>query len=359
MGAPMILTTLDRHIARTLIVSTLFVFVIVLGLFSVVLFLDGVSDLGRAHFNLGALLLYVVLNLPERTYEIFPAATLVGTIAGLSVLALNSELTAMRAGGLSLARLVGSIMLGGSVFVLAGVLLGEFVVPYSSDLAAQGRSRALGQVMGRHQATVWFRDGTRFVRVGEVLPDLSLLNLDIYDVDSGNALRSQVHADRARYVHKHWLLQDVRSSSFGDGEVRTEQVAQQEWEAQLTPQILAVFAVRPQVMPAWTLARYIGHLKRNRQQTSRYELAFWNKLMLPFSTAVMILLAVPFVFGQFRGGGMGQRVFLGVMLGMLYSLIHIGLGNFGLTYGLPPVLGAILPGLAFLALAITMLRRVV
>jgi lipopolysaccharide export system permease protein len=355
----MILTTLDRHVARTLITSTLFVFVVVLGLFSVVLFLDGVSDLGRAHFNLGALLLYVVLNLPERTYEIFPAATLVGTIAGLSVLALNSELTAMRAGGLSLARLVGSIMLGGSVFVLAGVLLGEFVVPYSSDLAAEGRAQALGQAVGRRQAAIWFRDGNRFVRVGEVLPDLSLLNLDIFDVDPGKALRNQIHADRARYRQKKWLLEGVRSSVFGSGEVRSGTMADEEWEAQLTPQILAAFTVRPQVMPAWTLARYIGHLKRNQQETSRYELAFWNKLVLPFSTAVMILLAVPFVFGQIRGGGMGQRVFLGVMLGMLYSLIHIGLGNFGLTYGLPPVLGAILPAVAFLALAIAMLRRVV
>ncbi len=354
----MIITTLDRHIGRTLLTSILFVFVVVLGLFSVILFLDGVSDLGKAHFTLVALLTYVVLNLPERTYEVFPAVTLVGTIAGLSILALNSELTAMRAGGLSLARLVGSIMMAGSIFVLTAILLGEFVVPYSSDLAERGRAQALGGMVQRHSSNVWIRDGANFVRVGEVLPDLSLLNVDIFDVEPGEALRAQLHANRARYVNGHWQLQGVRSTVLTNGTARTVQMDEQEWDASLTPKILQIFTVRPQVMPAWTLARYIRHLHSNQQDTSRYELAFWNKLMLPVSTAIMVLLAVPFVFGQVRGGGMGQRVFVGVMFGMVYSLIHIGLGNFGLAYGVPPILGATLPGIAFLALAVGMLRRV-
>jgi len=354
----MMINTLDRHIGRTLLTTTLFMFVVVLGLFSVILFLDGVSDLGRGHFHLGNLLLYVLLNLPERTYQVFPAVTLVGTIAGLSILAINSELTAMRAGGLSLARLVGSIMLAGSVFVLAGVLLGEFVVPYSSDLAIRDRAQALGGMVQRNRSNVWVRDGSRFVRIGEVLPDLTLLNVDIFDVTPGSALHAQTHASSARYVGGHWQLSGVQRTDIGPDETNASRQPDREWDASLTPKILRVFTVRPQLMPAWTLARYIRHLRQNRQDTSRYELAFWNKLMLPVSTAIMVLLAVPFVFGSIRGGGMGQRIFIGVMLGMLYSLIHIGLGNFGLAYGVPPILGATLPGLAFLALALAMLRRV-
>jgi lipopolysaccharide export system permease protein len=87
-------------------------------------------------------------------------------------------------------------------------------------------------------------------------------------------------------------------------------------------------------------------------------LAFWQKLLAPLATVVMMVLAIPFVFGQQRSGGMGARLFMGIVLGLAFFVVSRGFGYFGLLYGIPAVIGAALPTLLFFGLALVMLRRV-
>jgi lipopolysaccharide export system permease protein len=349
----------DRYIARAVFASTAFVFAVFVGLFSVVLFLDAVKDLGRGHFNGFTLIAYVLLSLPGRIYEVFPAATLVGTITGLSMLALNSELTALRAGGASLARIVFAVLKAGAVLIVIGVFIGELVMPGTTDLAERGRAEALGNTVRQQAYGVWLRDANEYIRIGEVLPDLSVLKLEIYQFDGLGRLRGQIVAERARYREDHWRLEGVAMTGIGDNSIGAARMESYAWRPGFTADLLSAFTIRPNVMPVWRLYQYISHLRRNQQETAQYELAFWKKVVLPISAAVMILLAIPFVFGQIRSGGIGQRVFVGVMLGMVYSLFDIGLGQFGLVYGITPFLSAILPAMLFLVLAIVLLRRVV
>lgn len=349
----------DRYIARTVFTSTAFVFAVFIGLFSVVLFLDAVKDLGHGNFNGFTLVAYVLLSLPGRIYEIFPAATLVGTITGLSMLALNSELTALRAGGASLARIVFSVLKAGAVLVVVGVFIGELVMPTTTDVAERGRAEALGSAVHQQAYGIWLRDANEYIRIGEVLPDLSVLNIEIYQFDGQGRLRGQIVGERARYRDGHWRLEGVSLTGIGDAAVGSAQMDSYLWQPEFTDDLLSAFTIRPNVMPVWRLYQYVRHLRRNQQETAQYELAFWKKVVLPVSTAVMILLAIPFVFGRIRSGGIGQRVFVGVMLGMVYSLFDIGLGQFGLVYGVTPFLSAILPVILFLVLAIVLLRRVV
>ncbi len=351
------ISILDRYIGRSVFVSTVLVFFIILGLFSIILFLDAVNDLGRGNFNMLALISYVLLNLPSRIYEIFPAVSLVGATVGLSLLALNSELIAMRAGGVSLASIIFSVLKVSSIFIVAGILLGEMVVPVIGEMAERGREQALKGVFTGHKADIWLRDGNETIRIGEVLPDLSLLDVAIYRFDDRARLQRQDRAKRARYIQGQWQLEDLYRSEIEDTQVRTHFYAKAPWPNGITPELISVFTVKPQVMPSWVLYRYILHLRQNQQDTASYELAFWNKVLLPVTTVIMVLLAIPFIFGDIRGGGMGQRVFIGVMLGLAYSLLQNGMGYFGLVYGVPPLVSAALPGTLFLLVALFLLRR--
>ena len=118
-----------------------------------------------------------------------------------------------------------------------------------------------------------------------------------------------------------------------------------------------MFTVRPEGLSALHLYRYIQHLHANMQETERYELALWQKLLLPFSTAVMLMLAIPFVFTQQRSGGMGQKVFLGIMLGLMFNMLHLSFGYIALLYDISPLVGAILPPSLFFLLTVVLLRR--
>jgi len=353
----MILSLLDRHIGRGIFVSTVLVFGVLLALSLFIVFVRAMPDFGKFSFGLSALLHYVVMSQPRKLYELFPIIVLIGSIMGLSAMALNSELVAMRAAGVSILRIIGSAMKIGLVFVVIGVVFGEYVVPFAESVAQRERAKALHEGLQQRSSGLWLRDGTTFVNIGEVLPDLSLLRVNIYQFEDSIRLRSQTYAARARQADGRWVLEDVRESLLGDEQVDFRLVSTRPWDTKLTDDVVSVFAVVPEGLSIQQLWRYIDHLRRNNQVTERYQLAFWQKIFLPLATAVMVLLATPFVFRPVRSGGLGSRVFLGIMLGLAFVVLNQIIGYFGLLHALSPMLSALAPILLFFVLALVLLRR--
>lgn len=356
----MILSRLDRYIGRSVLVGTALVLAVVAVITTLFALIDVLPDYGRGSFDAGALVRYVVLSQARKLYEIFPVVTLIGTLLGLSALALGSELTAMRAAGVSTMRILGGAMKTGVALVVVSTLFGEFVVPWAENAAQLGRARALETGLQKKGSGLWLREGPRYINIGEVLPDLSLLRVSLFEVDETLRLRGQMVARRAVYVPEEqaWRLEGVREATVGDDRLNVQRVEERLWRAALTPEMVNVFSVRPEGLSIMQLARYVEHLRNNGQDTARYRLAFWQKLLLPLATAMMILLAAPFVFQHFRSGGMSKRLFIGVLLGLVFVILNRTFGFFGLLYGLPPVLGAGIPLLLFLLLAVYSMRRV-
>jgi lipopolysaccharide export system permease protein len=353
----MILTRLDRYIGRSLLTSITLVLSVMLAMTIFFVLVDALPDYGKGSFGAYEITRYVLLSQARQLYELFPMATLIGTLMALSALALNSELIAMRAAGVSVPRIMLAAMKTGLALILAVVLLGEFVVPTAENEAQLGRAQALATGLQQKGTGLWLRDGAVFVNIGEVLPDLSLLRLNIYQLDDQARLIAQTSAQRAWYEAGAWRLEAVRESRIEKNRVRVRQLKDLTWLSVLTPEMVNVFSIRPEGLSMLQLARYIEHLRQNSQDTARFRLAFWQKLLLPFATAVMMLLAAPFVFRHFRSGGMSQRIFIGIMLGLTFVVLNRSFGYFGLIYGLPPVLGAAMPIMLFLLLALGLLRR--
>lgn len=356
-GDVVIVSLLDRYIGRRLIFSTLLVMGVLLALFMFVVLVDVLPDYGRGTFGFYELLRYVVLSQPRKIYELFPVAVLVGVLLGLSTLAVSSELIAMRAAGVSRLRIVGAVVKTGVVFVIAAIGIGEWVVPRAETLAQTGRAQALATGFQQGGTGVWLRDGKAFVNLVEVLPDLSLLGVSILELSPDAQLRTHTTARRAVYVGDGWRLQDVRRSIVDTEAVTVQNAPELTWRAALTPDVVAVFAVRPEALSMQQLLRYIRHLRANGQETARYSLSLWQKLLMPFATAIMVLLATPFVFKPARSGGLAQRIFIGILLGLVFVVVHRSVGYLAVIYGVPPFVAASVPLLLFLALAVVLLRR--
>jgi lipopolysaccharide export system permease protein len=139
--------------------------------------------------------------------------------------------------------------------------------------------------------------------------------------------------------------------------VQAEATGAEDWMARLTPEVVAVYTVKPEALSIAQLSAYIRHLEANGQETVRYRLTLWQKVLMPIATAIMVLLATPFVFRQARSGGLAQRVFVGILAGLAFVVVHRSAGSLGVIYGLPPFLGAALPLAVFLILAMALLRR--
>lgn len=351
---------LERYLGRIILNQTMLVLTVLLGLFMFVAFIDQLSAIGRGDYTIFSAIKYVILTAPRTIYELFPMAALLGTILGLSILANDSELVVMRASGISIMQITRAVLKTGGFFVIAAMFMGEVVSPWSETNAERGRAEALQEDIQQHtNFGLWMRDSTTYVNVGEVLPDLSLLRIKVFEFDQNKKLRSLVFAREGRFDGNEWIIEDVTQTVIGlDDRATPQKLPSAFWNTEVTPQILNAFLIQPEQLSIWQLKDYIQHLSENNQKTDGYRLAFWNKLVLPLSTAVMVILAIPFVFANLRTGSLGKNLFLGIMFGLTFYAANKGFGATVLAYNMSPLLGATLPVMVFLSISILMLRRV-
>ena len=350
----------DLYIGRTIVHQALVVMAVLVGLFALVIFIDQIDDIGSGDYGVMRAFVFVGLSVPRIVYEVFPMAVLLGAILGLSSMARDSELIVIRASGVSVARMTLSALKFGAFFVLAAILIGELVSPYSETLAQQVKAKALHRNIDQGTSFgLWFRDADTYVNVNEVMPNLSLRNIKIFRFAGHDRLHSLVDAEVASFVEGSWEMSNVNTTIIDDeGFVEIKDSDRQVWPTSVTQEMMKMFAVQPAQLSMVQLRKYIGHLKRNHQDTRASELAYWGKWMLPVSTAVMVVLAIPFVLGSIRAGNMGRNLFLGSLMGLSFFFFSQVFGYVVLVHGVPPLLGATLPSVIFLGIAMIMYRRV-
>jgi lipopolysaccharide export system permease protein len=348
---------LRRYLAREVYVSTAFVFVGFLALFAFFDLINELGDLGKGNYRLPNILLFVLLTVPSHVYELAPIAVLIGTLYSLSYLASNSEFTVMRVSGLSPLKAAAVLGRIGIVFVIIIYAFGELVAPYSEKAAQQVRLTALSSSMAQALRTgLWVKEELRFVNVREVLPDSTIKSIKVYDFDNDFRLLTISEASRGDYQSDNvWRLTGVVRTHFEVGKVWLEKLPDMMWKSVLTPEMLSVLIVQPERMSAWNLYQYTRHLSSNNQKTERFEIALWKKLVYPFAALVMMALALPFAYVHVRAGGVGVKIFSGIMLGILFHMLNSLFSHLGLLQNWSPLTSAILPSLVFLTAALMMM----
>jgi len=117
--------------------------------------------------------------------------------------------------------------------------------------------------------------------------------------------------------------------------------------------VLKSLSISPESLSAQNLYDQVRYLNdENQLDSKRIELAFWTKVTSPLATLVMLMLSMPFVFASQRAGGAGQKIFIGIMLGIAYVLVNKLLTQLGLANGLSPLISSLLPLAVFLLIAI-------
>ncbi len=349
---------LDRYIGRAVIGATLLVLLVLLTLIAFVELEKELGEVGRGSYGLLQAFFYVGLVLPRFAYEIFPIATLLGSLVGLGAMANHAELIAMRAAGISLSRIVWSVMQAGLLLMGLAILVGELLAPESEQYAQRMRAEAIsGQITLKTKYGFWTRDGNSYINIREFRPGAELGDVFIYEFDDAQRLKLASHAETARYAGGGWELENIRQSEFLPEEVRSRQLQRAYWKSLLNPALLDMVMVEPSVLPIIGLYRYIGFLRDNSQDASLYEVAFWGKIITPLVVLVMLLLSIPFVFGSLRTAGVGQRVFAGSVVGISFLLANKAFAHMAVVYQLDPLFASALPVLAVLGLALWYMRR--
>ena len=348
---------LDRYIAGNVAGSILLMLVLVVGLDAVFAFTDQLEDLEGDYQTLQALQ-YVGLTLFKRVYEFTPMATLIGCLFGLGILASSNELTVMRAAGMSINRIAWAVVKPALVFVVTAILIGEYVVPYSEPYAQTQRvlAQSEGDTLNSREG-FWHREGNTFMHFGAVLPGGVIYGVTQYSFDDDSRLIQSRYARKGLYQGDHWNLQDVVITHLSEQQSRVEKHVTQRWDTGLTPAVLNVIVVKPEDLSTQGLYTYSNYLQEQGLNAKKYLLAFWKKVFQPLAAVVMVLVALSCIFGPLRSSTMGFRIFLGVILGMVFKYSEDFMAPASIVFGFDPLLASLLPISVFFVAAVVLLRR--
>jgi lipopolysaccharide export system permease protein len=348
---------IDRYVMSTVGGAMLLVMVVVLSLDLIFAFIAELEDTENNYQTVEALL-YVLLTLPRRIYDYLPLGAFMGCLIGLGSMASSSELTVIRAAGVSIKRIVWSAMKPALIVVMLGIVIGEYVAPPAERMAQS--KKAVAQGAGENVASasgIWHREGDTFMHLNAVQPNGVLYGVSLFEFDSDRWLVSASFAKRGIYLGDHWRLEDVTTTRLSDSETSREVHRSLRWESGLSPEVLSVLIVDPEDLPIsglYTYSRYLGEQGLN---AANYWLAFWKKVLMPLGTAVMVMVAISFIFGPLRSVTMGFRVFTGLIVGLLFKYMQDLLGPMSVVFGFNPVIAILLPIAVNAMVGIILMRR--
>ncbi|WP_409276601.1 LPS export ABC transporter permease LptG [Pseudomonas defluvii] len=348
---------LDRYIGKSVFLAIIAVLGIILGLASLFAYIDEMSDISNTYTLMDAAS-FVLLTAPRRLYDMLPMAALIGCLIGLGSLASSSELTIMRAAGVSIGRIVWAVMKPMLVLMLVGVLIGEYLAPVTENKAQADRSLAQGG--GEAQSSkrgMWHRQGDEFVHINSVQPNGLLYGVTRYRFDSERRMLTSSFARKAQYQKDHWLLSGVTTTHFRGDSTEVLKSPEERWDVAVTPELLNTVVVAPDSLSISGLWDYIHYLSDQGLNNARYWLAFWTKVMQPIVTAALVLMAVSFIFGPLRSVTLGQRVFTGVLVGFAFRIAQDLLGPSSQVFGFPPLLAVLIPAGICTLTGVWLLRR--
>ncbi len=351
---------IDRYIARSILRGTLGALFVFAALFIFIDFVRQLEHIGTKDFGLMEAIVFVLLGLPKKLYELAPSIILLGGLISMGAMANNSELVVMRSSGITVARIIRSVLQTGLLLAVFVGLVGEFIVPHATSMSKSMRAVAMDdQVLVGGEHGLWARDGNRYFNVKTVMPDMQLQNLSIYELDTNRKLKRASHVQTASFKDDHWLLKNVTHSEISETGVKTEERAVEEWPSLIKTDLFEVLELEPQDMSAISLMQYSTYLEENELDAAAYQLAFWVKVFTPLACLVMLLIAIPLVFtATQRSGGTGQRVIIGLLLGILFFVFNRAINHLGVVYGVMPALSASIPLVFVASLTIFLIRRI-
>jgi lipopolysaccharide export system permease protein len=303
--------------------------------------------------------LIVSLLLPRYAFQLFPIAALIGSLLGLGRLAAHFELVAMRAAGVSIAHVLGAVLRAGLVLAVAAMLLGEVIAPASEEEAQQLRAATLSERIAlKTRYGFWVRDGNAFINVREIMPGGRLQHLYIYELDAAKKLKTSTYARLAVHRDNAWQLQDIAQSELTENGVQTRFLKTASWASLLDPSMLSLLIVDPHILPMWGLFQNIRFMEQNGLSAVSYEVAFWGKAVTPLVILAMVFLSVPLLFNVRHGVGLGQRIFIGVLIGIGFYILNKTMAQLPMVYDLSPLLISLVPVLVCVASGALLMRWV-
>jgi len=356
----------DLYVGRVVFGTVVLTWAVLLGLDLMLSFIEEFKDIGKGGYGAVQAMLYMVYTVPRRAYELFPYAAVVGSLMALGQLAASSELTALRAVGLSRRRL--SVAVAGSLAVLTLLMVvsGETAGPWGERRAnaLKASSKNRGDMIVAQYSGLWAREGDVILNAngGEERDNgtdrwLELRDVRLYEFHEDGRLKSLALVKVAEHRPGGWLLRDVTRNHFTARSVTQTKVASERWASRLDAVALTAGTDKPRYLASHELASAIAYRRRNDLDASEFEVFYWGRWFYPFNVLALCLAAIPFAFGTLRSGGAGRRLFIGIVFSLGFWLLQEQSVRLAQVYHFDYRLAYLMPTLVMLGVSFVLFRR--
>ena len=375
---------LTRHVAKEVLIATLFVLVVLVALIAFFDLVSQARNIGN-RYSISMALFLTMLKLPSRLYEVMPIAALLGAVYTMSRLAANSEFTIMRVAGLSPFRLAGMMTVPALILIAMTYCLGEWLTP-AADMMRNDMDNILfnRKLSARgYSSGVWVKDNVkeqqnagqatvRFVNVHNLIAGEHSRTgaWRVFEFDKDGSLIRVLHAPEASYISgRGWHLKDAKVETLpkithDETPMVEKSSARKDVDlmlpSEMRPEILGVLTIKPERMGISDLWQYIAHLKETKQTSDRYQVALWSKVFYPLAIFVMLAVAMPFAYLNTRSGGVSIKIFAGLMIGISFYALNNIFSFLGVLNTWHPMVVAVVPTSVMLicaAVALWLLER--
>ncbi len=315
-------------------------------------------SMGMGNYHLPQTLLYVTLILPFDIYQFFPMVSLLGFIIALGLLASNGELIVMRTAGMSLFNLFQRIAAVGALLILFMLLIGEIISPPALHRAEKIKLEALneGKMLLTKQGR-WLHGDDEIINI-KTITGKNLENITRYKIGNQAKLHAIIHTPHGHYDGNHWILRESQGTTFEKHKTLSSYTSREISKIKFSPQLLSIDALDSDQKNIVALHTYAKQRIASGLDASKYVFSFWQRIFAPLAALVMILLAVPFIFGSLRTATMGFRMLIGIATGFTFYMLNQFVGPMAMVYHLPPLLAAALPTLLSTILGIVLLIKI-
>jgi lipopolysaccharide export system permease protein len=359
-------TILDRYLVQELGGPSIFG----LSAFTLIFVATQMLAIGRLaseeHASLLALIEYFLWDMPQFLLYVIPMAMLLGTLLAMQRLSGDSEIAAMKAGGISLARIMIPLATVGLIVSIASLLVQEILVPIANDRAAYIREaviKHLSLAAGTLTATTQLPGGGKQVTVAGSLDAATeaLLNVTVLRYDRDQRLVEMIVSDRATFDKPTWTFENATTYQFAGGDVTGTLVSPRlqvdigESPNQVAKRTATI--TDPENLSRAEIREALTGVGLSDLQRRSFTATYAAKLARPFAALVFVLIAVPLGLRRIRGGGTSAGFSLAVGIVFVYYVIATMFLNVGAQAYWLAGIAAWTPNALFSLIGLWLLRR--
>ena len=302
--------------------------------------------LNEGNYDFSIILKYIFLSIPRSIETMFPYSILIGALLSLGAMAADMEFVAMQSAGISVRKILTIVLLQTFFISTFFYFIVDSVVPKFSSEAELLRNTALKKQSYYNKNGTWFKNKDSFIKISEIYPDNTIKGISVYTYNN-NQLSSVNYIQSATFIKGKWSLQEIIKINLNEEPISKERISNIQSDELIDIKLIDIKTDKPYSLTLKDVVRNIEYLERNNLDASIQEKIFWDKILKPIATVLMLFLAMPYIFGRMRSTNTSKRIVIGLFIGIIFFIISSILPNLGLIIGIHPLISAILPLVVF------------